>query len=271
MPDELLFKETTINEKLQNSIEALLKDGHHVLIMRLLEISICNYLKNNTKKTAPDFITEIRLLGKTMVELGLINQGIPYYNFGLRPFYKAKNYKKIGDYRSALNLFAQELKIKNNDIPLDEICQHLAVCYFLMNEYQNAVNVIEEILPQLMAKKQIFETACKWKSFATVLMVSIYKLDQIKGKKLELIKVRVKYPLSTKYLQNCFGSIQEAFKTINAFEQDHALYEDFLDNLKTRSIARSDITMEYTLDEMKEKYYQFFDDSISKSNLYHPK
>jgi len=259
------------NTELEKSLEKLLTAGHHLLLLRLLEISISKYLSNPTRKLIPTFFSEVRIMGKTLIELGLINQGIVYYSYGLDNFEKARRYKSVGDYRSAIHYFGKELKNKNSEVPKDEVCQLISISYFLLNEYKNAIGIIENILPQLLPNKQIFEQACRWKNFATELMVSIYKVHRIEGKQLDVLKIRVKYPLSAKYLQKCHGKVSEAFKVIDNFEKNHVEYDAFIDSIKPKSIVKEKISFDYNTQELKEKYFSFFNDSILKSHIYHPK
>ena len=259
------------NNVLEESLQSLLSEGHHLLLLRLLEISIFNYLSDKSKKMTENFFSEVRMMGKTLIELGLINQGVVYYAYGLNFYEKAKRYFSVGDYRSAIHFFGKELKNGKSQIPKDEICQQISISYFLLNEYRNAVGIIEDVLPELLPNKEIFEHACRWKNFATELMVSIYKVSRLESKTLDNLKIRMKYPLSAKYLQKCYGKVSEAFKIIDKFEKNHAEYDDFLDSIKPKSIVREKISSDYSFEDLKEKYFSFFDDSISKSLIYNPK
>lgn len=252
-------------------IEKMMREHREGLSLSLLEISIGLSLKESHGFSPVNLNVLMPLLGQLLIELGLINQGIKYYNFGKDNYEKGLAYKQIGDYKMAAHHFALELPLNESNVPVAEICQHISICYFLLNDYENAVDIIETVLPRIASKKNIFEESCKWKSFATAIMVSMNKLNKFAGKTLDGIKLRLKYPLCYKYLQNCYGNLDAAWQVIESFELNSGLYDDFLNNLKTKPNFRSNINMDYDLDEISECYSSIFNQPLNKSLIYNPK
>ena len=259
------------NDKLEEFILQLIEGKKHALCIRLLELAITEFDDNAPRKLNFDLIVAYRLLGKVLIESGLINQGVPYYNYGQSNFERGKSYMEIGDYRSALHFIGKELRKRETDIPYDEVCQLISICYFLVGEYQNAIQIIEDVLPALLPKKQIFEESCKSKKFATVTMICMYRLHKLEGTTLDAIKMRVKYPLCSKYLQNCYGKITEAYKVIEEFEHESEKYDLFLDSLKPENPVKEDIDPDYTIEELQRAYLVLFDEPLLKSLIYNPK
>ena len=255
---------------LEEHITALLAERKHLMSIRLLELAIVRY---SSSKSALNFdlTTAYRMLGKCLIQCGLINQGISFYNYGLKPYHRAKNLMLIADYRSALHYFGMELKKKETDVPYDEICQIISICYFLVGEYENALNIIEDVLPQFIPKRQIFENECKSRKFATAIMLSMYRLMNLEGRKMENLKIRVKYPMCSKYLQNCFGKISEAFKVIGEFEKMPEKHDAFFDSLKPENPVRERIEEDYDIGELQSCFLNIFGKPLEKSLIYHPK
>lgn len=252
-------------------IEKMMREHREGLSLSLLEISIGLSLKESHGFSPVNLNVLMPLLGQLLIELGMVNQGIKYFNFGKGNYEKGLAFKHIGDYKMAAHHFALELPLNESNVPVDEICQHISICYFLLNDYENAIDIIETVLPRLATKKNIFEESCKWKNFATAIMVSMNKLNKFAGKTFDGIKLRLKYPLCFKYLQKCYGNIDAAWNVIESFESNSSKYDEFLNNLKTKPNFRNNINMDYDLEEISECYSSIFNQPLNKSLIYNPK
>lgn len=259
------------NKELTETLDYITRHEKFGLALSLLEEGITTGMGPEQPETLKSIPDALRLLGKVLISMGLVNQGIKYLNFGLKNYNKALNYKRIGEYRLAAHHFAMELKNKETEVPIDEICQKISICYFLLGDFENAIQIIEEVLPNLLPRKSLFDGSCKAKDFATAIMVSMFRLDEVSGKKLDNIKIRLKYPLCFKYLQNCYGNLDTAFKVIEEFEKNNNSYDEFLRDLKPKTYIRPKIILTYELLELHEYYFQLFRKPLRKSLLYHPK
>ena len=269
--EELSLTHHGPSKKLEDFILSLLRNKKHGLCLRLLELAISNYDDSTSNKISFDLGVAYRLLGKVLIEVGLINQGVPFYNYGHSNYEKGKSFMQIGDYRSALHFMGKELRKRETEVPYDEICQLISICYFLIGEYQNAINIIEDVLPELVPKKQIFEESCKSKKFATATMLCMSRLHKLEGGSLDALKMRVKYPMCSKYLQNCYGKISEAYKVIEEFERESDKYDLFLDSLKPKNPVKESIEEDYTIEELQKAYLELFQEPLLKSLIYNPK
>ena len=256
---------------LEDHVVNLLEQRKHIMCIRLLELAIVRYGEGNAKATNFNTTTAYRMLGKCLIQCGMINQGIPFYNYRLKAYNRAKNLMLIGDYRSALHYFGKELKEKETEVSYDEICQLISISYFLSGEYQNALNIIEDVLPQFMPKRQIFENECRSKKFATAIMLCMYRLMNLEGNTLESIKIRVKYPMCSKYLQNCYGKISEAFKVIEEFEKIPEKQDAFFNSLKPENPVRERIEASYEIEDLQAQFLLIFGKPLEKSLIYNPK
>ncbi len=272
------FEERFSSSKSRRSIENfnvhihnLLQHNRYGLALSLLEIGIFLSLKKDSEVSMASISRSINSMGKLLTELGLIHQGIRYQNFNQSDYEKGRNFKRIGEYRLAAHHFALELRNKDTRFPIDDLCQHISLCYFLLNDYENAISIIEEVLPKLMPKKNIFEESCKWKDFATTLMISMYRMNVVKGKQFDMIKIRVKYPLSSKYLNNCFGSLDAAWKVVEKLEKNHDEFDLFMKGIVPEPFVKKNVDLEYSIEELEENYFDLFEIPMNKSLIYNPK
>lgn len=268
--DEILNDKKKSMDEIAVFVQKMMNERREGLALSLLEKGISLSAMEQSNFAYSNLRTLIPLLGELLIELGLTNQGMKYLNFGKTSYKKALNYIRIGDYKMAAHHFALELKLSESGVGSDEICREISLCYFLLNDYENATNIIEEVLPRVVPKRQIFEENCKEKDFAIAMMVSIYKLNDYRGKILDEIKIRLKYPLCFKYLVNCFGKIENAWKIVLEFERDNKAYDKFMSGLKPKSSIRKKVDMSYDLDEISEIHLHLFEVPIKKSLIYHP-
>ena len=269
--EELSLNHPGPNKKIENFILALLEKNKHGLCIRLLELAISEHNESTPRKLNFDLAIAYRLLGKTLIQIGLINQGMPLYNFGHTHLERGKSYMQIGDFRSALHYMGKEIRMRETDVPFDEICQMISICYFLIGEYENALNIIEEVLPTLIPKKQIFEESCKSKKFATVIMLCMYRIHDLEGSNFDTLKIWVKYSMCSKYLKSCYGKISEAYKVIEEFERESEKYDEFLISLKPKNPVKEKIDTQYEIEELQKSYLELFDEPLLKSLIYNPK
>ncbi|MEQ8323603.1 MAG: hypothetical protein RIC15_11775 [Vicingaceae bacterium] len=259
------------NLNIQEQILDLLSQQKHTLCIRLLEQALLQYNQDTGKVIGLDRVKVLRLLGKTLIQIGMINKGMPLYNMSLLAYEKAKNMMAIGDYRSALHYFGKELNDKETKVPFDEICEMISICYFLSGDYENALSIVENVLPGLMPKRQIFSGGSQTEKYATVLLICIYRSMNLEGGSLDQLKIRVKYPLAAKYLQNCYGKISEAIKIVDDFENNPESYDRFMDSLKPANPVREQIELSYELDDLQIQYLAIFGQPMKKSLIYNPK
>ena len=97
------------------------------------------------------------------------------------------------------------------------------------------------------------------------------RLHELEGSSVDALKMRVKYPLCSKYLQNCYGKISAAFKVIEEFERESDKYDLFLDSLKPKNPVKESIEADYTIEELQKAYLQLFEEPLLKSLIYNPK
>lgn len=269
--EEILKSQNEPNKSLRSFIERMMVENREGLALSLLEMSIALSARESSSLPQSNLKGLIPLLGKLLLELGLVEQGIKFLNFGKSSAEKAENHFGIGDYKMAAHHYAMELKLSESNMTVDDICQRIAICYFLLSDYENATNIVEEVLPKLAPTKQIFETSCKSNNFAIAMMISIYKQDDYKGKMVDAIKLRLKYPLCYKYLQNCFGKVETAWNVIKNFEEDNTAYEQFMNELKPPTFIRKEVNMDYDEEEISQIYLNLFEEPIQRSLIYHPK
>jgi len=252
-------------------VENLIHLERYGLALSLLEIGIELSLKEDSKISLSSIGRAINTLGKVLVELGLVSQGILFLNYNVGNYDKALNYRRVGEYKLAAHHFALELRLRESEIPVDVLCQRISICYFLLNDFENSIKIIEEVLPKLIPKKNIFEESCQYKDFATAILVSMYRLNAVSGKKIDKIKIRLKYPLCFKYLQQCYGKLEVALAVMLKFENDHDEYEEFLNKLKAEPFVREVVDLQYNLSELEENYYDLFEQPMNNSLIYNPK
>ena len=86
-----------------------------------------------------------------------------------------------------------------------------------------------------------------------------------------ILKIWVKYPLSSKYLQKCYGKISEAYKVIEEFEKESDKYDQFLNLLKPKNPVKEQVKADYSIKELQNSYQDLFEEPMLKSLIYHPK
>lgn len=268
IPDPALFSDEDM--RLEQNIKDLWGNHQHGLALRLLEICINQAKLSERGKHRIHYSPTMKLLGRTMLELGMAEQGTGFATFGLSNYEKAQVYKRISDYKTAAIYLGKSLQTGDAPIPIDEVCQQISICYFLLNDYENALNIIEDILPELIPRRNIFEISCKSKKFATSLMISVTRLSNVSASVFQSTKLRLKYPLSYKYLRNCYGSVANAFKIVEEIEGNPQLFDEFMASLHQDTIFRNVVELDYSIENLGAVYFKIFNNPLEKSLIYHP-
>ncbi len=251
-------------------VENLIQQKRYGLALSILEIGIKLSFLEESEISLSSVERAINTLGKVIIQLGMVNQGLRYLNYKTGNYEKAQNYRRVGEYKLAAHHFALEMMLRESDVPLEDLCQRISICYFLLNDFENSIKIIEEVLPQITPRKSVFEGACDYKNFATAIVVSMNKLNAVSGKKFDNIRVRLKYPLCFKYLQKCHGNIDDALAILANFKNDSNAYEEFLNSLKPEPFITEEVDLQYSLSELEENY-DLFEQPMKKSLIYNPK
>ncbi len=113
---------------------------------------MCNYPKDPLVSDA------LLSIGNSLVEQGLYNKAIDIYEKAIREFADedkvttrarfnlAKTYVKMGDYRNAIQLFLKAREKCYSEQMRSEIEYQIGNCLYLLNEYQDAGNVLGNYL-----------------------------------------------------------------------------------------------------------------------------
>lgn len=192
---------------------------------------LCSYPKD---PLADDALLSI---GDSLVEQGLFNKAIDIYEKVIREFadddtaptraqfHMAKAYVKMGDYRTAIQLFLKARGKHYSDQMRAEIEYQIGYCLYLLNEYQDAGNVLGNFLAN--------EQREEFKEDASLLLGDcFYKQDNYLGAFQIFRKTIETYPKSNKvpYGIYCMGKSLKAMNmsetAIKVFREGIQAYPD---------------------------------------------
>lgn len=257
--------------KLIECSRELMKDKKYGLAFRLIETGIFKSLNDPKFKHSISTKHLLRCFGSVLTKVGMVAEGVQFMNDGAPDYYKGQTFFEIGDYRTAIQYFGEELKKKETMIDKQDVALSIAKCYFLLREYENCLQVLESILPNLVPRSKLFNAPIKSKKHGKIMLLSIHLIGKLQGQPIDRMRAKILYPVTMKFIQKCFGSVNDAVTVLKEYRNNSEKVEAFMESITPVLEIDEQAHLEYDIEQLQRHFFEIFDEPMNQSLIYHKK
>ncbi|HPS59111.1 MAG TPA: DnaJ domain-containing protein [Spirochaetota bacterium] len=256
-------------QKLQRICGELGTERKYGLKIRLYEIGINKCLNGDYIHSNKDYrLYQMgRDLGDLLFQLGLITDGIKFFQMVEANYYLGNAYFYYEDYENAIKYWSYEFSNPQTSADPDDMYEGLnlqiARAYFLSNQYEKCINTIEHLIESKIIQKKSFppyddKRPSYPKYFPQLLLYSIYILEG--NKFLSEIDIKNKYHISYRFIIKLLENYKKAIDSMEKIVSDEKEYNKFIKRTKPKDTykIKGDISLDYSIEELKSIYEKIF-------------